>query len=278
MEVTSIIRISAISELYRPKEPFRIFYYGYILTCGQDTKGCLVSVVLVVQYRASWRDLGSPHFSHDEFTIFPFFASVSCTNGTYLDKDTGECLDCPKGTYQDQEAKEFCYKCPNGTSTSGPRSKNASYCKGVRPPSAPFSCFEYLSQCRILLETLDFERDCAPLCHSLPAYCRPGFHSPDGLEPCLSCEKGTYQHSTGQTTCFKCEENTTTSAEGASSRSNCAGVLVWFMAQPCVWKVAHLLISLLALNTMQPTQILARSQYLVVFAWSHMWVFRLGWY
>lgn len=45
---------------------------------------------------------------------FAFHMLVSCTNGTYLDKETGECLDCPKGTYQDEEAKEFCYACPNG--------------------------------------------------------------------------------------------------------------------------------------------------------------------
>lgn len=45
------------------------------------------------------------------------FALVSCPAGTMSRE--GTCTVCPQGTYQDQEGRDFCHKCPRGSSLAG---------------------------------------------------------------------------------------------------------------------------------------------------------------
>ena len=62
------------------------------------------------------------------------------------------------------------------------------------------------------------------LTHFITAFCKKGFVSPTGLEGCYPCEKGQYQNLTGQTECLACGHNMTTSGDGATRSSDCAGI------------------------------------------------------
>ena len=59
--------------------------------------------------------------------------------------------------------------------------------------------------------------------HIITAFCKKGFFSPTGLEVCYPCEKGQYQNLSGQTGCLACGQNMTTSGDGATRSSDCAG-------------------------------------------------------
>lgn len=62
-----------------------------------------------------------------------------------------------------------------------------------------------------------------PFLYLLTAICKAGTYSPTGLEPCLPCEKGSYQELEGQRLCLKCSPDTTTPEEGSNSSMQCKG-------------------------------------------------------
>lgn len=53
---------------------------------------------------------------------FSFFSLVICPAGTLSTE--GVCTPCPQGTYQEQEGRDFCHKCPRGSSHTGASSVN----------------------------------------------------------------------------------------------------------------------------------------------------------
>lgn len=59
-----------------------------------------------------------------------FCSTVNCTAGTYLNKTSGTCEDCPVGSYQEFEGKEQCLSCSPKTSTVESRTENRSSCLG----------------------------------------------------------------------------------------------------------------------------------------------------
>ncbi|XP_045564617.1 signal peptide, CUB and EGF-like domain-containing protein 2 isoform X5 [Salmo salar] len=110
---------------------------------------------------------------------------VSCTIGTYYDRDQGRCVLCPAGMYQDEEGKISCEVCPGPEVRGSPRSvgaRNISECGGQ---------------------------------------CPPGQFSHDGFIPCLPCPLGTYQPEVGRTSCFHCGGNLVTKHNGAVSFQEC---------------------------------------------------------
>uniref|UniRef100_A0A8C7G3Y4 Signal peptide, CUB and EGF-like domain-containing protein 2 n=1 Tax=Oncorhynchus kisutch TaxID=8019 RepID=A0A8C7G3Y4_ONCKI len=110
---------------------------------------------------------------------------VSCTVGTYYDRDQGRCVLCPAGMYQDEEGKNSCDVCPGPEVRGSPRSvgaRNISECGGQ---------------------------------------CPPGHFSHDGFIPCLPCPLGTYQPEVGRTSCFHCGGNLVTKHNGAVSFQEC---------------------------------------------------------
>ncbi|XP_064837700.1 signal peptide, CUB and EGF-like domain-containing protein 2 isoform X4 [Oncorhynchus masou masou] len=110
---------------------------------------------------------------------------VSCTVGTYYDRDQGRCVLCPAGMYQDEEGKNSCEVCPGPEVRGSPRSvgaRNISECGGQ---------------------------------------CPPGQFSHDGFIPCLPCPLGTYQPEVGRTSCFHCGGNLVTKHNGAVSFQEC---------------------------------------------------------
>ncbi|XP_045073080.1 signal peptide, CUB and EGF-like domain-containing protein 2 isoform X1 [Coregonus clupeaformis] len=110
---------------------------------------------------------------------------VSCTVGTYYDRDQGRCVLCPAGMYQDEAGQTSCEVCPGPEVRGSPRSvgaRNISECGGQ---------------------------------------CPPGQFSHDGFIPCLPCPLGTYQPEVGRTSCFHCGGNLVTKHNGAVSFQEC---------------------------------------------------------
>ncbi|PFX23092.1 Fibropellin-1 [Stylophora pistillata] len=107
---------------------------------------------------------------------------LNCTAGTFLNKTSETCQDCPIGTYQEFDGQEQCLACPPKTSTTESRTGNRTSCL---------------------------------------AFCKAGSYSPTGLEPCLFCKKGLYQEMEGQHLCLKCGSDKTTPAEGSNNSTQC---------------------------------------------------------
>ncbi|XP_071237548.1 signal peptide, CUB and EGF-like domain-containing protein 2 isoform X1 [Salvelinus alpinus] len=110
---------------------------------------------------------------------------VSCTVGTYYDRDQGRCVLCPAGMYQDEEGKNSCEACPGPEVRGSPRSVGA----------------WNISECG--------------------GQCPPGQFSHDGFIPCLPCPLGTYQPEVGRTSCFHCGGHLVTKHNGAVSFQEC---------------------------------------------------------
>ncbi|CAJ1049668.1 signal peptide%2C CUB and EGF-like domain-containing protein 2 isoform X8 [Xyrichtys novacula] len=110
---------------------------------------------------------------------------VSCSVGTYFDRDQGRCVLCPAGTYQDEEGQMSCEVCP------GPEGRDVPKVVGARN----------MSECG--------------------GQCFPGQYSHDGFIPCLLCPLGTYQPEVGRTSCFPCGGNLVTKRSGAVAFQEC---------------------------------------------------------
>uniref|UniRef100_A0A1X7VVY4 Uncharacterized protein n=1 Tax=Amphimedon queenslandica TaxID=400682 RepID=A0A1X7VVY4_AMPQE len=91
------------------------------------------------------------------------------TVGEYIEELVPQCLECPVGTYQENEGQSDCVSCPANYSTSRTGSVSVSDCKEL---------------------------------------CSPHHFSPTGLGPCSPCPPLTYQQYIGQRKCFPCGNDT----------------------------------------------------------------------
>lgn len=139
-------------------------------------------------------------------TIFEENVKSFCEMGKILRKD--KCVRCPAGTFHNSEiVRNNCVACPLGEYQDIPGSGN---CK---------SCPDGTSTRRTHTTSV---HDCVRIC-------RPGFYSKKryhrdqimALEPCLSCDLGTYQPFYGQNHCSPCPGNGTTSERGSTDISTC---------------------------------------------------------
>ena len=64
--------------------------------------------------------------------LFFDFLLVRCPKGTYYDLLHEKCIKCSPGSYQSEEGRFECFKCPEGTSTVGEDSKNFTACRGTK--------------------------------------------------------------------------------------------------------------------------------------------------
>ncbi|KAK4305073.1 hypothetical protein Pmani_023017 [Petrolisthes manimaculis] len=96
---------------------------------------------------------------------------VKCPVGTFFHVVLRECLACPQGSFQPEEGQVSCIVCPTNTSTKAGNAKSNQECK---------------------------------------AQCLPGTFSKDGLEPCTTCEIGSYQDEYASDSCASCPYGTTT--------------------------------------------------------------------
>ena len=53
--------------------------------------------------------------------------------------------------------------------------------------------------------------------------CKSGSYYDVISHKCLKCPRGTYQHHTSETFCYRCPRNTTTLERGAKDKSRCIG-------------------------------------------------------
>ncbi|XP_071494425.1 CUB and sushi domain-containing protein 3-like [Diadema antillarum] len=109
---------------------------------------------------------------------------VACPAGHYFrgNPSQGECLLCERGTYQDRQAQTECKPCGDGRGTIEEGARSFSQCV---------------------------------------ALCQQGSYSSSGLEPCVRCERGTYQPRSGQSSCLPCPAGLTTPTHSSVSIQSC---------------------------------------------------------
>ena len=166
-------------------------------------------------------------------------ACVECSLGTYFDESTGQCSECPIGSYQNELSQTECKQCPviagkiGVTEVSGSRSSNE--CKercsagkyfdestGLCRPcghgffsstEGSFSC----TPCGPAMTTKSNEAtsptDCRP-------ECEPGLQL-SSLGSCEPCPVGSFRPK-GIPACEACPPSLTTASVGSSSRSQCS--------------------------------------------------------
>lgn len=92
---------------------------------------------------------------------------LDCPRGMFAPTSDG-CLRCPAGMYQDEQGRNGCKVCPSGTFSPVSGARSAASC--------------------------------------LPT-CGPGTYSPNGVVPCLSCPKDSYNNGSvlsGAVSCTAC--------------------------------------------------------------------------
>lgn len=164
---------------------------------------------------------------------------AKCPRGTFHEQSEGRCSPCPAGSYQDEEGALSCKPCPGSASTATPKSTSIDDCKPACSPGT-FSR-DGLETCRACPLGMYQDEPQQARCKRCPPgstteafgsvsaadckeYCKPGTHSFSGLQPCKSCEKGTYQGLSGQKSCAPCPARTTTLQEGSNSHLECVEV------------------------------------------------------
>lgn len=107
-----------------------------------------------------------------------------CDFGSFGSFGLEPCQACPLGTFSNNSASSFCWKCPAGfsTATSGQSS----------------------------------EISCKKLC---PAGTKSG--TENGLAPCATCQIGSFAPVAGVTACTMCPNGTTTTGGGETSAASC---------------------------------------------------------
>ncbi|KAJ9580613.1 hypothetical protein L9F63_024228, partial [Diploptera punctata] len=116
---------------------------------------------------------------------------VKCPIGTYWNVTTGSCVSCPIGQYQPHEGSTYCVSCPPGTSTRKIHAKHLRDCRPLCPPGC-------------------FGRKRKHWKSNIP-----------GLTPCTTCTFGSYQPKPGQTECWHCPGNWTTTRRGSTDVHDC---------------------------------------------------------
>ncbi|VDP05220.1 unnamed protein product [Soboliphyme baturini] len=123
----------------------------------------------------------------------------SCANGTQL-TETGECEECPRGTFREQSSLGNCSACPAGFTTASTGSKTIKKCD-IR------NIFLTLDSCSYSL---------------FIAICIKGQFLDSSTKMCRLCEKGMYQDQLLQDKCKNCPPDHTT----AERATNCDKQLV----------------------------------------------------
>ncbi|XP_033211055.1 sushi, von Willebrand factor type A, EGF and pentraxin domain-containing protein 1-like isoform X2 [Belonocnema kinseyi] len=122
-------------------------------------------------------------------SVLKKYDCVKCPIGTFHNQTKNHCQSCRFGEYQDSIEGIECKKCPKHTSTLKNHSRAI--------------------------------KDCIPVC-------QPGYYSHRkrhypklAVEPCTTCEIGTYQPNYGQKLCLPCPENTTTISRTSKNIKDC---------------------------------------------------------
>lgn len=190
-----------------------------------------------------------------------YMQCVPCQAGTYSTGVSGECMNCPVGTYQNETGKSGCMDCPTNSQGAGEGMSTCTPCRpgtilrdgGCRPcPDGQFYplyldgvCFEcpvgmWSDQtsggCRMCPEfsvgpgaTNLSGCQCwagrvMELVQGSPSCvaCASGKFAEAGSLECTNCRNGTYAWQTGASACLNCPGGSVTLAgEGATSCTAC---------------------------------------------------------
>ncbi|XP_069128762.1 sushi, von Willebrand factor type A, EGF and pentraxin domain-containing protein 1-like [Argopecten irradians] len=163
---------------------------------------------------------------------------VPCPSGTFFNVVTKECDACKTGSFQPDEGQITCLVCPANTSTQGNFSKSEQECKALCLPGT-FSAdgLERCATCAVgTYQTLYGMTSCQPCPANQTTIrrgsrqvsqckdrCGAGHVSKNGLEPCYTCPRDTYQPDVGMDSCFRCPGEGTTSQRASTKLSDCQG-------------------------------------------------------
>ncbi|XP_043278473.1 sushi, von Willebrand factor type A, EGF and pentraxin domain-containing protein 1-like [Venturia canescens] len=122
--------------------------------------------------------------------VFKKHNCTKCPMGTFHNTTRDQCQACYFGEYQNSTAATKCLKCPAHTFTRKMHTKKLS--------------------------------DCLPVCKP-GHFSRRKVHqvSSAGLEPCTTCNLGSYQPDYGKTFCHVCPDDKTTNDRGSTSLEDC---------------------------------------------------------
>ncbi|KAK3591334.1 hypothetical protein CHS0354_028441 [Potamilus streckersoni] len=162
---------------------------------------------------------------------------VAICNSGFFRTTSGNCQACPIGTYQPSTEQSLCISCPSGTTTNQVASTSQAQCVGIcsagffintlgncqacpigsyQPSSGQSSCISCQSGTTTLQTGSSFSSQCIAICSA-------GFFI-NTLGNCQACSIGSYQPSSGQTSCILCQSGTTTLQTGSSSSSQCIAI------------------------------------------------------
>ncbi|CAG2208767.1 Delta-like protein B,Fibropellin-1,Protein jagged-1b,Fibropellin-3,Neurogenic locus protein delta,Protein crumbs homolog 1,Sushi, nidogen and EGF-like domain-containing protein 1,Protein jagged-1,Protein eyes shut,Delta-like protein 1,Protein jagged-1a,Delta-like protein 4,Neurogenic locus notch homolog protein 2,Neurogenic locus notch homolog protein 4,Protein crumbs homolog 2,Neurogenic locus Notch protein,Protein jagged-2,Neurogenic locus notch homolog protein 1,Delta-like protein D,Neurogenic locus not len=174
----------------------------------------------------------------EEGSILINTSCIRCPVGTFFNVLRQKCESCQRGSYQQEEGQYSCHLCPNLTSTHRSNSRSKEDCKAQCLPgtfskdgikqctTCPEGSYQHLygqttcNNCPGSTTTLRRGTRRLSMCR---AECSPGYASKTGLEPCLSCPKGTYQFDTGKTFCLDCPGDGKTLETASTDLSECQG-------------------------------------------------------
>ncbi|XP_021351273.1 sushi, von Willebrand factor type A, EGF and pentraxin domain-containing protein 1-like [Mizuhopecten yessoensis] len=163
---------------------------------------------------------------------------VPCPIGTFFNIVSEECDSCQTGSFQPKEGQVTCVVCPHNTSTHGNNSKSERECKALCLPGT-FSKdgLERCATCPVgTYQTIYGMTSCDSCPNNQTTIrrgsrqviqckdrCGLGHVSKNGLEPCYSCPRGTYQTEVAMSSCFRCPGDGTTAERGTTKISDCQG-------------------------------------------------------
>lgn len=75
----------------------------------------------------------TPHLCHEH--SLRFAPAVACEPGTYFSGESGQCVPCTPGTYQDEDGQLSCTPCPSSDGLGLAGARNVSECGGKCGPS-----------------------------------------------------------------------------------------------------------------------------------------------
>ena len=135
-----------------------------------------------------------------------------CFKGYSREKGTGNCTECPAGTFKSLDGDSACNPCVEGTYSSAVAATVCLYCPDANAASGEGS--DQLTDC-VCKPGYFLGQDSA--CTA----CVPGtFKNTSGPELCSLCSMGSYSRQSAQTSCILCQSNST-AQEGSNRSEDC---------------------------------------------------------
>ncbi|XP_029656391.2 uncharacterized protein LOC115230328, partial [Octopus sinensis] len=161
---------------------------------------------------------------------------LSCPVGSSYNSSTQNCMECPKGFYQNKVGQTYCVPCPLGQDTPDVGAISESNCNKAVCQSGSQRINGKCELCPLgFFRRWYIDDKCIPCprgtttnvvggkklsdCTIPP--CKPGEYLDIQTVTCTKCKAGTYQDRTNQMSCVPCPGGTWTKENGATSETDC---------------------------------------------------------